>query len=229
MQRVNFFSILPKAVPPTFPAYRVRQLLLLAAVLLLLVTVVESSRFYYEKSSYKRLLTEKKSVLKVFQQTANAHPMMAKQAPLEEQIKTLQEELDAKQQALNQLTKSKKLQGFSEYMLELAEKVPTGLWFSNIVFGPEDGKVVLKGQALSAKQVPMMMTQLRESSWYTKDNFKLFAVQQDEKKPLVNFVLGNVEQEAKTVDKPVSKANSLQPVKNKDDDAKSDTVRQTIK
>jgi Tfp pilus assembly protein PilN len=84
---------------------------------------------------------------------------------------------------------TQKLQGFYNYLEDLAEFTPAGIWFNQISFSRLGDNIMLNGNALSATMVPELLNSLIKSDDMHNKKFSTLQLQKSDKNNSVSFTL----------------------------------------
>lgn len=202
--RVNLF---PKELKP--------QLDLFTAGFVLLMWLLSSVILFSVSESYQREYTEIQAATKDTQQEYNQQTQMLKmlteardkraQDPeLLAQVEKLQGEVRDKALLLEELRGREQLknQGFSALMEDLSESHVDGVWLTRININEQ--RIRIEGATLESSKVPLWVSQLRDSSYFSGRSFagaRMFRDDRDE----LNFVISSdlvelaVEKETKSL------------------------------
>ena len=126
-------------------------------------------------------------------------------AKLEANKKTLQNQIENLTKELTSFATSDRIKnlqalpftstnssGFSGYLEDLAKLTPEGIWFTEIIFSQPDGLILLKGNAIAAAEIPLLIEALDEAKTLTNKKLGTLQIQKNPKNDNINFTLGTI-------------------------------------
>ena len=82
--------------------------------------------------------------------------------------------------------------GFSDHLEDLAKLTPNGIWFTDIILSQPDGLILLKGNAIAAAEIPLLIEALDESKNLHDKKLGTLQIQKNPKNDNISFTLGTI-------------------------------------
>lgn len=185
-QEINFLKSRPKA-PNQLPA----KLITFAVIgTLALCTLISLNMAVSTIEANKVVIQERAESINatlILQKAARTYPLLASEQSLDQQIKTLKQELQNKQTEYETLTRTTLRHGFSNYLQTLAQLVPEGLWLTDIKLNQETNDATLGGYMLTPVAVSQLLHGLQLTEMFAKFKFHLFYVKQVKDRSYAEF------------------------------------------
>ena len=189
-QDINFLEGLSKA-PLQLPTTWIMGLLLAMVGLLMLISLGMGITQIKDAWQLKQAHNQYMETLKVFKKMAKSQPLLASDTPLDEQVAYLNATLDTKKIAYATLTRSALQDGFSNYLVALAEVVPEGLWLNEMNINLVTRQVTLGGYMLQPVNVSLLLKALQQKAPFSSTTFDLFYIKALPEQSYVAFKITN--------------------------------------
>jgi len=174
MQRINLYAHLRQK--ESFPLSLDRIILIYGIFLFLLF--INSFYEVWNKNKLSRQLSAETFVIEKTQSKINAllnkYPSL-NQTDLKKSLQQLQEDMQAKANAINLLSQNAI---FSNYMTALANTAVPNVWLSTITISVPDNQLHLQGYGTSASQIQLYLNQLNHQPVFKKIVFDLEEIKQ---------------------------------------------------
>lgn len=166
-QKINLYSRLPQTPKPWLSLERLAYLSGLFLFLLLLIYGYLQWKYHHESA---RLAELKQQSTHLNAQLSNLMQQLHKMPPpgsLKHQLEEMRQAVINKTAFLKTLQESdfeeKNTGKFSEYLINLGQHVPDGLWLTRIIFTHDKSKFLFSGITENAKLVPKFMQNMQHS------------------------------------------------------------------
>ena len=181
-QNVNLLLSLPKPKKEILSAVHIMQIL---GVLLLALILLSGINLWGIKKQNKKLLA-------LIEQQTKLRAEFSRYSRYKSTSSTKGHNIEEEKNLLRILANKQKLKvnGFSDYLLALAQYTPCGLWLNNITI--RQNTINLTGNADSPETIPDFLQALRQSYRFRSLNFKVFDVSKKGDKPL-GFIMSTIE------------------------------------
>jgi len=129
------------------------------------------------------------------EELSKRYPVRKKSKSVEQQLKDLQKERQAKQYLVNTLSDRSigNSDGFSEFFVGIAKRRLPGMWLNRLELGQGGNVIGIYGSTVKPELVPQFLQELAAEDSFQGSNFRVFSMQRDSANVnKVNFSLRTV-------------------------------------
>lgn len=171
--RINFYH---KGMRPRRDPVPLKSVLATWCMVTLLVLIVWGG-YAYNEFNQQQLINDKQATLQVLgnqlSKTKKVLEEKQNKVLLIKELKTIEQEIAHKQQVFSYLTKASELTStdYAQVMKDLAQFHQPSVWLTE--FSLQGAKVTIKGQTLHSDQLPIWLSSLKQSRYFSGKAFSV--------------------------------------------------------
>lgn len=174
-KQLNFLNSIPKE-PIQLPARLIGLSLLGLTIILFLIFISLVIQRIYYVFELKQTNANYLEIVKEFQKTAYANPLLSGNIPLEKQVGDLEQTLQLKKATYEMISHSSLRRGFSVYLDAFAKMTLGSIWLSGIDINQVDGRVKIQGFLLKPADISLLITGLQLSGLFPRMTFDMVSI-----------------------------------------------------
>ncbi len=190
-QQINLYQVEKQKFVLNFTFNYALSALALFVFVLGSITAYDVVNYYHIKKEFQKLDKEHTEKERKLQSISKQVPEERTRNQLVADIKNLENEKKEKINVISLLLSegNSKSTGFSVYLDFLANHTVQGVWLTELNFKDNGSDLVMRGKAVNAGDVPILITSLSSGSAFKGKTFETFKVEADHTLKYVDFVL----------------------------------------